>query len=42
MCNAQVLDEEHIRQLANRFGEWAVKVSQTREHMTEHIPVTFG
>jgi len=38
----RVLDEEHMRQLAGRFGEWAVKVSQTREYMTEHVPVTFG
>lgn len=38
----RVLDETHMRQLASRFGEWAVKVSQTREYMTEHVPVTFG
>ncbi len=38
----RVLDEEHMRQLANRFGEWAVKVSQTREYMSDHVPVTFG
>ena len=38
----RVLDEGRMRQLANRFGEWAVKVSKTREFMTEHVPVTFG
>jgi len=39
---ARVLDEDHMKQLANRFGEWAVKVSQTRDYMSEHVPVTFG
>lgn len=38
----RVLDEERMRQLASRFGEWAVKVSQTKEYMNEHVPVTFG
>merc|ERR1712038_459064 len=38
----RVLDEENMRQLAQRFGEWAVQVSQTREYMSEHVPVTFG
>lgn len=38
----RVLDEANMRQLADRFGEWAVKVSQTREYMSEHVPVTFG
>ena len=38
----RVLDGEDMRQLANRFGEWAVKVSKTREFMTDHVPVTFG
>jgi 26S proteasome regulatory subunit N9 len=38
----RVLDGENMRQLANRFGEWAVKVSKTREFMTDHVPVTFG
>ncbi len=38
----RVLDEANMKALASRFGEWAVKVSQTREYMSEHIPVTFG
>mmetsp|Transcript_332 Transcript_332/g.463 ORF Transcript_332/g.463 Transcript_332/m.463 type:complete len:412 (-) Transcript_332:116-1351(-) len=38
----RVLDDVHMKQLADRFGEWAVKVSQTREYMSEHVPVTFG
>jgi len=38
----RVLDEEHMRQLALRFGEWAVEVNKTKEYMDERIPVTFG
>jgi len=38
----RVLDDSHMKQLASRFGEWAVKVSETREYMKEHVPVTFG
>ncbi len=38
----RVLDEVNMKQLADRFGEWAVKVSQTRDYMVEHVPVTFG
>lgn len=38
----RVLDEANMAQLADRFGEWAVRVSKTREYMTEHVPVTFG
>lgn len=38
----RVLDDAHMRQLASRFGEWAVKVSETREFMKENVPVTFG
>ena len=38
----RVLDEANMKNLAERFGEWAVKVSKTREYMSEHIPVTFG
>lgn len=38
----RVLDEEHMRQLALRFGEWSVEVNKTKEYMDERIPVTFG
>ena len=38
----RVLDEANMKSLADRFGEWAVKVSQTKEYMGEHVPVTFG
>lgn len=38
----RVLDTAHMANLASRFGEWAVKVSKTRDYMTEHVPVTFG
>lgn len=38
----RVLDEANMRNLAARFGEWAVRVSQTREYMSKHVPVTFG
>lgn len=38
----RVLDDAHMRQLASRFGEWAVKVNETREFMKENVPVTFG
>ena len=38
----RVLDEVNMKSLADRFGEWAVKVSQTKEYMGEHVPVTFG
>ena len=32
----RVLDETQLRALSERFGEWAVKVSKTREFMVEN------
>ncbi|KAL7551433.1 hypothetical protein ACHAWF_015222, partial [Thalassiosira exigua] len=32
----RVLNEAQMSELATRFGEWAVKVSKTREYMLEH------
>ena len=32
----RVLSENQMKELAGRFGEWAVKVSKTRDYMLEH------
>lgn len=32
----RVLDNEQMSELATRFGEWAVKVSKTKDYMMEH------
>ena len=32
----RVLSDAQMRELAGRFGEWAVKVSKTRDYMLEH------
>lgn len=32
----RVLDEKQMAELATRFGEWAVKVSKTKDYMLEH------
>mmetsp|Transcript_7463 Transcript_7463/g.15969 ORF Transcript_7463/g.15969 Transcript_7463/m.15969 type:complete len:419 (+) Transcript_7463:225-1481(+) len=32
----RVLDNKQMSELATRFGEWAVKVSKTRDYMLEH------
>jgi 26S proteasome regulatory subunit N9 len=34
----RVLDNNQLTDLAQRFGEWAVKVSKTKDFMGEHIP----
>lgn len=34
----RVLDSAQMSAMASRFGEWAVKVSKTRDYMGEHIP----
>ena len=34
----RVLNEKQMRDLATRFGEWAVKVSQTKDYMQEQTP----
>merc|ERR1712232_1325666 len=33
-----VLDQAQLKALANRFGEWAVNVSKTKDYMGERIP----
>ena len=37
----RVLDSTQMSALADRFGEWAVKVSKTIDYMGDHVP-TFG
>lgn len=32
----RVLDKEQMSELATRFGEWAVKVSKTKDYMQDH------
>jgi len=32
----RALDDAQMSELATRFGEWAVKVSKTKDHMLEH------
>jgi len=34
----RVLDEVQLKALAGRFGEWAIKVSKTRDNMGEQTP----
>jgi hypothetical protein len=34
----RVLDEKGLNSLANRFGDWAAKVDETKAYMSEHIP----
>eukprot|EP00957_Ditylum_brightwellii_P192307 14639550-Ditylum_brightwellii.AAC.1 len=34
----RVLDTEQMKDLGERFGEWAVKVSKTKDFMEEQIP----
>ena len=38
----RVLDKEQMQELSTRFGEWAVKVSNTREYMGEQTVSTFA
>lgn len=38
----RVLTEEQIKGLSTRFGEWAVKVSKTRDYVGEKTPALFA
>jgi 26S proteasome regulatory subunit N9 len=38
----RVLDKEQMQELSTRFGEWAVKVSSTRDYMGEQTVSTFA
>jgi len=38
----RVLTEEQLQGLSTRFGEWAVKVSKTRDYVGEHTPALFA
>ena len=38
----RVLDSKQMSELATRFGEWAVKVSKTKDYMQEHTGALFN
>lgn len=38
----RVLDNKQMSELATRFGEWAVKVSKTKDYMQEHTGALFN
>eukprot|EP00540_Astrosyne_radiata_P014346 CAMPEP_0116846240 /NCGR_PEP_ID=MMETSP0418-20121206/13723_1 /TAXON_ID=1158023 /ORGANISM="Astrosyne radiata, Strain 13vi08-1A" /LENGTH=376 /DNA_ID=CAMNT_0004477461 /DNA_START=16 /DNA_END=1146 /DNA_ORIENTATION=+ len=38
----RVLTQDQRKELASRFGEWAVKVSKTKDYMDEHTPSLFA
>jgi len=38
----RVLDNKQMSELSTRFGEWAVKVSKTKDFMEEHIGALFN
>ena len=38
----RVLDNKQMSELSTRFGEWAVKVSKTKDFMEEHTGALFN